>query len=165
MVAAQSGRERGTPPQRRRAAPRRNNAPVRPYRAPRGSGLGDLFIAGGVTALSMALVLVAGSFMDNVVAGEAGTTLAQIFGGLLGLGGILLVLAGVAALGEERGQADHYAVPIMAGMAAGTFTTLFILSASPGTVMLLPLLLLIFALRPVRAGISSLLRGVTGQRR
>ena len=148
--------------QHRRTAsrPRRENAPIR--RGPKPPSLPDPLFALAATAWGMALVLgIALLGGNSAVVGEAGTTLAQIFTAALGTAGLCLVLLGVTLLGDDRNRADHYVIPISAGLAAGAIEALLVMTTAT-TLVPLPLLLLTFALRPVRHTLARL-AGVGGR--
>lgn len=136
-------------PQDIRTRPRRNNAPVRPHRRP-ATAIPDLLIAFSAVAWTMAVVLVAASLGGNeITTGDAGRFLARIFAGALGLSGLLLLLLALSLLRDERGYGDHYRVPIGVGIAVGLMeSALFLQPAGPW--VFAPLVLLLFALRPLR---------------
>lgn len=147
----------------RRNAARRDNAPIRKRKpAPI---LPDLLFAAGATAWAMALIFVFASFLsDNVTAGDAGRMLARIFAGALFVSGLFVVLLGVALLRDDRGNINHYVVPMSIGTAAGALEAyLFLLPA--GEWLWAPPLLLVLALRPIRSGFSRVLHPAHGAAR
>ncbi len=109
----------------------------------------------------MAAVLIAASFgSDDLVGGDTGRILARFFAGALAVSAVLLFLLGVILLRDDRGGADHYRVPIALGLVVGLVEGwLFILPA--GGVLPFPPLALLFALRPLRRLVSSLLPGAS----
>ncbi|MCK9520482.1 MAG: hypothetical protein M0R74_15880 [Dehalococcoidia bacterium] len=127
---------------------RRDNAPIR-KRKP-SSGIPDVLFAFGAVAWTMAFVFFAASFFDEeVTAGDAGRVLARIFAAALFISGLFIILLGVALLRDDRGRLDHYVFPICLGMVVGALEAyLFLLPA--GEWLFAPLLLLVFAVRPVR---------------
>lgn len=140
----------------RRNPGRRDNAPIR-KRKP-ATGVPDVLFAFGAVAWTMAFIFFVASFFDdNVTAGDAGRVLARIFAGALFLAGLFVVLLGVALLREDRGRVDQYVFPICLGMAIGALEAyLFLLPA--GEWLWAPLLLMVFALRPVRRILGRWLR-------
>ena len=141
---------------------RRNNAPVRPRRP--ATGVPDLLFAIATALLTMAAIFVAASFMDEDLSnGDAGTDLARIFAATLALSGILLALMGFLLLRDERGRADHYRVPIPVGGLIGGLEGAMFLDPQAPVFLLGPLLLLVFALRPVRRSLAGLF-GARGRR-
>jgi hypothetical protein len=137
---------------------RRNNAPVRPRRP--ATGVPDLLFAIATALATMAAVFVAASFLDEDLSnGDAGTDLARIFAGTLMLSAILLALMGFLLLRDERGRADHYRVPILIGLLVGGLEAAMFLDPRSPILLLAPLALLIFVLRPVRRAIAAMLGG------
>jgi hypothetical protein len=134
---------------RRPGAPRRNNAPIRPQRTP-ATTVPDLLFALAAAAWMMALIFLIASFLSaDVTAGEAGRLLARLFAGALFMAGLFVALLGVGLLREERGDFDHYLVPIVVGIVIGALeATLFLIPA--GILLWVPFLLLTFVLRPIR---------------
>ena len=137
---------------------RRNNAPVRPRRP--ATGVPDLLFAIATALATMAAVFAAASFLDEDLSnGDAGTDLARIFAGTLMLSAILLALMGFLLLRDERGRADHYRVPILIGLLVGGLEAAMFLDPRSPILLLAPLALLIFVLRPVRRAIAAMLGG------
>lgn len=136
---------------------RRNNAPVRPRRP--ATGVPDLLFAIAMTMFTMGFVFFMASFTnEDLSAGDAGTVLARVFAGLLAVSGTMTFLMGLLLLRGERRRADHYVVPlIVGGLIGGMEAALFLNPRSP-VILALPLLLLFFVLRPVRRGMSNLVR-------
>jgi hypothetical protein len=138
---------------KRPAATRRNNAPVRPYRAP-ATTIPDLLFALTAAAWTMAVIFVLASFLsDDVTAGEAGKLLARIFAGALFMAGLFIGLLGIGLLREERGEFNHYRTPVLVGIVIGGLESLLFLIPL-GTLLWAPFLLLFFVLRPVRRWIQ-----------
>lgn len=144
---AQRGRQHDVSASRRTTG-RRDNAPIR-KRKP-SSSVPDVLFACGAVAWTMAFVFFVASFFDEeVTAGDAGRVLARIFAGALFLSGLFIILLGVALLRDDRSRLDHYVFPICLGMVVGALEAyLFLLPA--GEWLFAPLLLLVFAIRPVR---------------
>gem|GEM_PF-2654954 len=132
----------------RRNPGRRDNAPIRKPKPP--STIPDVLFACGAVAWTMAFIFFVASLFDpKVLSGDAGQVLARIFAGALFVSGLFIVLLGVALLGENRGNLERFVFPICLGMTVGALEAyLFLLPA--GEWLWAPLLLLIFALRPVR---------------
>jgi hypothetical protein len=137
--------------------PRRENAPIRRRRP--ATTVPDLAFALAAAAWTMAVIFFVGSFFDDdITSGEAGEILARFFAGSLAVAGAMFFLLGVALLRDERGQADHYVVPMAIGVIAGGIEALLFL-APAGSYLWLPFLLLVFALRPLRRAIARIVRG------
>lgn len=138
---------------------RRNNAPVMGRRRRKTTTVPDLLIALAATGFTMAIVFTIISFgNDNVTAGEAGRILARMFAGALAVAAVLVAVLAVGLLRDERGQADHYVVPILIGLVIGVCeAVVFLLPA--GAWLPYPFLLLFFALRPVRRVMARLAGG------
>ncbi len=136
------------------ASRRRNNAPVRPRRP--ATGVPDLLFAIGMIMLTMGFVFFMASFFDDdLSAGDAGTALARVFAGLLAISALLTFLMGILLLRDDRRRADHYVVPlVVGGLIGGMESSLFLNPKSP-VFLALPLLLLVFVLRPVRRGLAG----------
>jgi len=143
-------------------ARKRNNAPIRPRKP--ATGIPDLLFAVATIGWSMAIVFVLSSYLDsNVTTGEAGKLLARVFAGMLGVTGLFFFLLGLVLLRDERNRADHYVVPMVVGFLIGALeAVLFLWPADK--LLILPFVLLIFVLRPVRRRISRLVgyRGGVG---
>ena len=132
---------------------RRNNAPVRPRRP--ATGVPDLLFAIAMIMLTMGFVFFMASFIDtDLSAGDAGTVLARVFAGLLGISAVLTFLMGILLLRDERRRADHYVVPLIVGGLIGGIESSFFLNPKSPIFLALPLLLLFFVLRPVRRGLA-----------
>ncbi len=139
----------------RPASPRRHNAPIHPGKPP--TVLPDFMFALSAAGWTMAAGFVIASFGDNnVTATEAGPGLARLFAAALAISGSFTFLLGYGLLRGERGHGDHYVVPIIVGAAIGAMETVLFLAAA-GKLLLLPPLLLIFVLRPVRRHAGRLL--------
>lgn len=140
----------------RRNPGRRDNAPIRKRRPP--STVPDALFAVGAVFWTMALVFFASSYLsENVTAGDAGRLLARIFAGALFISGLFVVLLALALIRDDRIDPGEYVFPVCLGVIVGALEAwLFLLPA--GEWLFLPLLLLVFALRPVRRATSRWLR-------
>lgn len=137
-----------------RGQPRRDNAPIRKRRP--ATTVPDLLFALAAAAWTMSAIFVIASFIDqDTTAGEPGTWLARLFSAALTLSGIFGFLLGMILLRGELRQADHYVTPMLIGFIIGAIEALLFLWPAD-RFLLAPFLLLIFALRPVRRGISRL---------
>jgi hypothetical protein len=125
----------------------------------------DVLFACASTCFTMAVIFVVASFFsDNVTAGSAGRVLARFFAGTLVVSGLFLFALGYGLLRDERARVDHYSFPIALGIVIGGLEAfLFLLPA--GQFLLAPLLLLIFAFRPVRRRVGRLVGAGAGPRR
>ncbi|MGE0598753.1 MAG: hypothetical protein AB7J35_02870 [Dehalococcoidia bacterium] len=134
---------------------RRNNAPVRPRRP--ATGVPDLLFAIGMIMLTMGFVFFMSSFFDDdLSAGDAGTVLARLFAGLLAISALLTFLMGILLLRDDRRRADHYVVPLIVGAIIGGIESSFFLNPRSPVLLVIPLLLLVFVLRPIRRGLAGL---------
>ena len=107
-------------------------------------------------AWAMAAVLaIVTLFTAEVGGGDAGRNLARIFAAALAVAGLALFGLGVSILGDDRNRTDHYVTPMIIGAAAGVLE-ISLFFWQPTVLLALPPLLLVFALRPVRRGLSSL---------
>ena len=133
---------------RRPNAARRDNAPINKRRP--ATTVPDVLFAIAAMLLTMAAVFLFASFANsNVPAGDAGRYLARIFAGALVVSALFTGALGVALLRDDRQVVDHYTVPISLGVIAGALESyLFLLPA--GQWLWAPLLLLVFAVRPLR---------------
>jgi hypothetical protein len=105
----------------------------------------------------MALIFFVASFLsDDVVTGSAGKILARFFAGTLLLSGLFMFALGYGLLRDDRSSADHYTFPIILGVAVGVFESIFFLKTVE-QLLVLPLLFLLLAIRPLRRAISGLL--------
>lgn len=142
--------------------PRRNNAPVRPRRP--ATGVPDLVFAIAMAMATMGAIFYVATFVvDDLSTGDAGTQIARIFGGLLVLTAILTALIGILLLRGDRRQTDHYVVPVFVGAIIGGLEAAMFLNPGSALLLLAPLLLLFFVLRPVRRSISRAF-GAKGRR-
>jgi hypothetical protein len=117
----------------------------------------DFLFACAATLVTMAAVFFTASFVhEDLSNGDAGTDLARIFSGTLLLSGMLLALLGVMLLRDRANRMDHVALPAVVGAVAGGLESWFFLEPRSPAFLLLPVLLLVFALRPVRAGLRRL---------
>ena len=150
---AQRGQQPGSTRVTRRTTPRRDNAPIRKRKSP--GTLPDLLFAIGAAGWSMAFVLFIASFMDdNVTAGDAGRLLARIFAGALFISGLFVILLGLSLMRSTELHLEDYIFPVSLGVVVGALEAwLFLLPA--GQWLFLPMLLLVFALRPVRSRIGQ----------
>jgi hypothetical protein len=134
---------------------RRVAAPVRPRRPV--STVPDLLVAIAVMGWAMAALFAVASFSDdNVTAGEAGPILARLFAAALGTFATFVFVLALALLRDERGDWTHYGVPTVVGVVAGTLVA-FLLLETAGAWIFAPLLLLLFALRPLRSAVARAL--------
>lgn len=133
---------------RRPNAARRDNAPINKRRP--ATTVPDIMFAIAAALLTMAVVFLFASFANkDVTAGDAGRYLARIFAAALAVSGLFTAALGVALLRDDRQVADHYTIPISLGVIAGAAESyLFLLPA--GNWLWAPLLLLVFAFRPLR---------------
>ncbi len=116
----------------------------------------DLLFALSVAAWVMAAIFFVATFTDDSLsAGNAGTDLARLFSGALLVAGLCGFLIGMLLLRDERGNSDHYVVPIALGALIGVFEALLFLRPAPG-LLFLPFLLLIFVFRPFRRMVTGL---------
>ncbi|KAA0232010.1 MAG: hypothetical protein HUU14_04245 [Dehalococcoidia bacterium] len=147
----------------RQARPRRNNAPINPRRSP--TGVPDFMFAFAAIGWTMAAAFMFASFGDGgVTATEAGPGLARLFAGALFLAGAFTFLLGYGLLHGERNRKSHYLVPMGVGALVGGLEAALFL-ATAGRLLLLPPLLLVFVLRPVRRQAGRLLRPASGPSR
>ncbi|MEO8540416.1 MAG: hypothetical protein ABI577_11805 [bacterium] len=136
------------------AAPRRrNNAPLRPRR--KATTVPDVLFALGMALLVMATIFFIASFVDeNLSNGDAGTVLARAFAGTLAVSALFAFLLGILLLRSDRNQLDHYVAPLLIGGFVGAIEGWLFLAAQPPVFLLVPLLLLVFSLRPLRRALS-----------
>jgi hypothetical protein len=122
----------------------------------------DIVFTLAVAAWAMALAIaVASLFGDSFTVGSAGRILARFFAAALGLSGLLLFLLGVVLLRDDRNERDHYRVPVLLGAGIGLAEAVIMLW--PNEALLpLPLLFLVFALRPVRRRLADALHTRAG---
>ncbi|MGH2633705.1 MAG: hypothetical protein ACRDG3_09875 [Tepidiformaceae bacterium] len=133
-------------------ARKRNNAPIRPRKP--ATGVPDLLFAVAAIGWSMAIVFVLSSYLDaDVTIGEAGKLLARVFAGMLGVTGLFFFLLGLVLLRDERDRLDHYLVPMVLGAFIGALEAILFLWPAD-KLLILPFLLLIFVLRPIRRRVS-----------
>ncbi len=112
----------------------------------------------GLLVMSVAFFM-ASFFDDNLSNGDAGTQLARIFAGTLLLSSIFICLLGLLLLRDERNRLDHFVVPLAIGAIVGALEAAMFLNPQGAVLLLLPLFLLVFALRPVRAWLAGLVPG------
>lgn len=143
---------------------RRNNAPLRPRRP--ATTVPDVLFALGMGLLTMSVVFFLASFFDDSLStGDVGTSLARAFAATLAISAVFAFLLGILLLRDDRAQLDRYRTPLLLGVFIGGLESWLFLKAQPPLFLLLPIFLLIFALRPVRRGIGNTLRpGRAGQR-
>ncbi len=136
---------------------RRNNAPIRPPRP--ATTVPDFLFACAFTCFTMALIFFIASFLlnEDVVSGSATKMLARFFAGTLLVAGLFTFALGYGLLRDDRSTADHYTFPIILGIAVGALESIFFLQTVQPLFILLPLLLLILAIRPLRRGISRMI--------
>jgi hypothetical protein len=102
----------------------------------------------------MAALFALASFSDDdVTAGDAGPLLARMFAAALAAFAAFIFVLALALLRDERGDWSHYGVPTVVGVVAGTLSA-FLLLETAGAWIFAPLVLLVFALRPIRALVS-----------
>ena len=134
---------------------RRNNAPVRPRRP--ATIVPDFLFALGAAALTMAVVFFIASFVhEDLSNGDAGTQLARIFAATLMLSAVFLFLLGMLLLRADRNRLEHYIVPLAIGALIGALESWMFLDPRSPAMLLIPLALLVFVLRPVRRGFGAL---------
>jgi hypothetical protein len=134
---------------------RRNNAPVRPRRP--ATIVPDFMFAAGAAALTMAVVFFIASFVhEDLSNGDAGTQIARIFAATLMLSSIFLFLLGMLLLRADRNRVEHYIVPLGVGAVIGLLEAWMFLNPKSPVLLLLPLLLLVFVLRPVRRAVAGM---------
>ena len=127
---------------------RRNNAPVRPRRP--ATSMPDVLFALAAAGWAMALLFFLASYInEDVTVGEAGRVLARLFAGALAIASAFTFMLGLVLLRDERGDADHYVVPMVIGTLIGALASLLFLTLH-FELLFLPFLLVIFVLRPVR---------------
>jgi hypothetical protein len=137
---------------------RRNNAPVRPPRNREGGTIPDLLFCLASGAFVLAAILLAATFTnDNVTAGHVGKELAQFFALALIGTSIFLFLVGLLLLRDGRGRFDHYSTPILLGTIGGAIEAVLVIQPA-GWWIAAPLIVLVFALRPVRRLLARLVR-------
>jgi hypothetical protein len=130
---------------------------VRPPRP--ATGVPDLLFAVATALIVMAIVFVIASFAGGaVVSDSVGRALARLFAATLLISGALLFGMGFVLLREERFVGDHYWVPLGVGTAVGLVESAFFLRPN-GPWLFAPLLLFVFALRPVRRLMARRLAG------
>ena len=145
-------------------ARRRNNAPVRPPRP--ATGVPDFLFACAAALGTMAVIFFVASLVhDDLSRGDAGTDITRIFAGTLLLSGLLLGLLGMLLLRDRAKRMDHVTVPVAIGVLAGALESWLFLDPRGAVLLLLPLLLLVFALRPVRKGLGRLFGSGPGRAR
>ena len=151
-------RARPAPPPRGGAFPRRG-APAR-----EGASWAGLPLAAAATAFALGLLILAASFTgENVLGGGAGRFWARVFAGAGLLTGLFLALLALGLSGEGTDAPRRHAVPAAAGAAAGLLTGALLLDGAAREAALAPLLLLLFALPPVRDGLSRLAGRLAGR--
>ena len=127
---------------------RRNNAPIRPRRA--ATSVPDVMFALAAAGWAMALLFFLASYVnEDVTVGEAGRVLARMFAGALAIASAFTFMLGLVLLRDERGEADHYIIPMVIGTLMGALASLLFLTLH-FELLFLPFLLVIFVLRPVR---------------
>jgi hypothetical protein len=117
----------------------------------------DFFFAVGMALLTMAVIFFIASFVhEDLSAGDAGTMLARLFAATLLLSSLFLFILGVLLLRSDRKGLDHYVLPLAIGAVIGALESWLFLEPRGALLLLLPFLLLIFVLRPVRRRVSAL---------
>ena len=126
----------------------------------------DVLFAIAMALLVMSVAFFLASFMhEDLSNGDAGTQLARIFAGTLTLSSIFIFLLGILLLREERNRVDHFIVPLAIGAIIGGLEAAMFLNPQHALLLLLPMFLLVFALRPVRAWLAGLVPGRPKARR
>ena len=139
------------------SGPRRNNAPLRPRKP--ATSVPDVLFAVGTALLAMAVAFFVASFFDDSLSnGDAGTVLARAFAATLGISALFIFLLGLLLLRDDRKQLDHYRTPLLLGVVIGAIEAWLFLKAVPALFLLGPVLLLIFAFRPIRRAVASMFR-------
>lgn len=142
---------------------RRNNAPIRPPRP--ATTVPDVLFACAFTCFTMAVIFFIASFLsEDVVSGSAGRILARFFAGTLVVAGLLIFLLGYGLLREERRTVNHYSFPIGLGVVVGALES-FVFLQTLEQLLFAPLLLLVFAIRPLRHRLMRLFSGHRGRAR
>jgi len=135
-------------------AKRRNNAPVRPRRP--ATVVPDFLFAIGMALLTMAAVFFAASFVhDDLSAGDAGTMLARVFASTLLLSALFLFILGLLLLRADRNRMEYYVVPLAVGIVIGALESWLFLEPKGAATLLLPFLLLVLLVRPIRRAASK----------
>jgi hypothetical protein len=112
----------------------------------------------------MAVVFFIASFLnDDVVSGSAGKVLARFFAATLLIAGLFMFALGYGLLRDERGGLDHYAFPIGLGIVVGAVESFFFLETME-KLLIVPLLFLLLAGRPVRRLFSRWFTGGSQRR-
>lgn len=107
-------------------------------------------------AWTMAVIFVVASFTDSdVTSGTPGRLLARMFAAALFASGLFVGLLGLGLLRDERGDSSHFVFPVLLGVVIGGLEAFLFLRPAE-SLLWLPFLLLIFALRPVRSGLGRL---------
>ncbi len=136
---------------------RRNNAPIRPPRP--ATTIPDVLFAFAFTCFTMAVIFFIASFLSaEVVSGSAGRVLARFFAGTLVVSGSLMFALGYGLLREERRAVNHYSFPIGLGVVVGSLES-FVFLQTLEQLLFAPLLLLVFAIRPLRRRVTRLFGG------
>jgi len=142
---------------------RRNNAPVRPPKIREGGTIPDVLFCVASGAFVLALILLVSTFTnENVAAGHEGTQLAQLFSAALIAAAVFLGLVGMLLLHGTRTRADHYSTPILLGVIAGAIEAVLVIEPA-GWWIAAPLVVIVFALRPVRRLFGRMLRPRTAR--
>lgn len=129
---------------------RRNNAPVRPPRVRNGGTVPDVLFCLASGAITLAVILLVTTFTNSdVAAGNVGTELARLFAAALIAAGIFIFLVGVLLLQGTKPSTGHYSTPILLGVIGGAVEAVLVIEPA-GMWIAVPLVVLIFALRPVR---------------
>jgi hypothetical protein len=98
----------------------------------------------------MAVLFFLASYInEDVTVGEAGRVLARMFAGALAIASAFTFMLGLVLLRDERGEMDHYVIPMVIGTLIGALASLLFLTLH-FELLFLPFLLVIFVLRPVR---------------
>lgn len=137
---------------------RRNNAPVRPPQRNEAGSIPDLLFCLASGAFVLAVILFAAALRnEQFTAGDVGKELAEFFALALIGAAIFLFLVGILLLRDSRDRASHYFTPILLGAIGGAIEAVLVIQPA-GFWIAAPLVVLVFALRPVRRWLARLTR-------
>ncbi len=110
----------------------------------------DFLLTLAATAATMAAVFFATSFLgSSLIVGDAGRALARLFAAALLISGFFMLVLALGLLRDERSDPGHYVVPALVGAVMGSAESAVFLLAED-RLLLVPFVLLVFILRPVR---------------
>ncbi len=125
----------------------------------------DVLFALGMALLTMSVIFFLASFFDDSLSsGDVGTTLARAFAATLAISAVFAFLLGLLLLRDERDQFERYRTPLLLGVLIGGLEAWLFLQAQPPLFLVAPILLLVFALRPVRRSLAGAVRPNRGRR-